>query len=139
MDALHFAFYTLLHPMGQIVPSGLMKTQEWMVLEFTFYIVLYFHALLSTDWVSFNFHKLKLLHFAFYTLLQPMCHNCSIRFIEDSSVNDFTFYISHHAIHLAAFHGSQLFHKIKLWLENEWVYILTFYIVLPCHELLSIY
>ena len=74
------------------VPSSLLKTQEWMILHFTFYFGLSFLALLSTEWVSLNLQKWKILHFAFYTLLHPMGHN-SIRNNYDSRVNCFTFYI----------------------------------------------
>ena len=69
------------------IPSSLLKTQELMILHFTFYFVISFLALLSTDWVSLNFQK----HFVFHTLLHLMGHNCSIRLIEDSRVNEYTF------------------------------------------------
>ena len=65
-----------------------------MVLHFTFDTVLSFHALLSTDWLSLNFQKWMLLHFAFYTLIHPMGHNYFIGFNEDSRENGFTFYIN---------------------------------------------
>ena len=64
-----------------------------MDLHLTFDTVLSFHALLSTDWVSFNFQKWMLSHFAFYTLIHPMGPNYFIGFNEDSRQNGFTFYI----------------------------------------------
>ena len=119
-----------------IVPSGLMKFQEWMVLHFTFDNVISFHAPLSTDWVSKTFQKWMLLHFAFYTLLHPMGPNYSFKLSKDSRVNGFKFYIWHCAIfsrvvinwlgkfelsemddftfcllHLATSHGSHIFHR----------------------------
>ena len=126
---LQFAFYTLLHPIGPNYSIGLMKTQEWMVLDFTFYILQSFHALLSTDWVSLNYHKWKLLHFAFYTLLQPMCRNCSICFIEDLSVNDFTFHIALHFI-IQSFHALLSTDWVSLNFHNWMLLYFAFYTLL---------
>ena len=112
-----------------------MKTQEWIVLHFTFLIVLSFHALLSTDWVSLNFQKWMILHFAFYTLLHPMGHNYSIGFNKNSRVKNFTFYIvlSFHVL-LIKWLG-----KFELSEMDLIVIVLhfTFYIVLSVHALLS--
>ena len=92
-------------------------------------------------------------YFPFYTLLRPMCHKYFIQFIEDSRVNDFTFYILNHSIfscivinwlgqfklsemdvfYILSFTpcylpGSQLFHQVEWWLKGECVYIFIFYI-----------
>ena len=90
---LHFAFYTLLHPMGHNYFIGINEDSRANGFTFYIFIVLTFYVLLSTDWVSLKFQRWMLLHFALYTLLHLMGHNCSIRFNEVSRVNGFTFYI----------------------------------------------
>ena len=90
---LHFAFSPCYLLWVTIIPLGLTTPEEWVVLNFTFYIILSFH-LLSTDLVNLNPQNRMLLHYAFYTLLDYVSHNCPIGFNYTIwIVLCFTFYI----------------------------------------------